>query len=71
MLNTTKIRVAYKAFLIDSAGEPTSPNVRVFDPRFRGGPIYRTTSLERAMNWIDGYRDGFTWALNLALHDPC
>jgi hypothetical protein len=39
--------------------------VAVFDPRYpRDGALYRTTSLDHAMRWIDAYRDGQQWAVD-------
>lgn len=33
--------------------------VAVFDPRFpRDAPLYKATSLDEAMKWIDAYRTG-------------
>ena len=38
--------------------------VAVFDPRYkRLPPLYKTTSLDQAMRWIDAYRDGAQWAV--------
>ena len=38
--------------------------VRVFDTRFPKQPaVYRTTSLDLAMRWVDAYRDGQHWAV--------
>ncbi len=38
--------------------------VAVFDPRFPRDPaLYNTTSLDKAMRWVDAYRDGQQWAV--------
>jgi hypothetical protein len=37
--------------------------VDVFDPRYpQDSSLYRTTSLDRAMRWVDAYRNGAVWA---------
>jgi hypothetical protein len=33
-------------------------------------PLYRAESLEAATEWVDGYRDGVTWAVLAKLPDP-
>lgn len=38
--------------------------VKVFDPRFKRDPaLYKTTSLNLAMKWVDAYQKGEQWAL--------
>jgi hypothetical protein len=42
-----------------------TPPVAVFDPRVPRDPaIYKTTSLDEAMRWVDAYRDGLQWAID-------
>jgi hypothetical protein len=46
------------------APDGLSGQVDVFDPRFPRDPsLYRTTSLDLAMKWIDAYREGVAWAV--------
>ncbi len=54
--------VTYNGFKITT----TPPNVvKVFDVRFKRDPaLYQTTSLDKAMKWVDAYRDGHQWALD-------
>lgn len=41
-----------------------TPPVAVFDPRFPRDPaLYRATSLDDAMRWVDAYRKGEQWAV--------
>lgn len=55
----------YKGYKLLVQGR--TPPVSVFDPRFPRDPaIYRTISLDLAMRWVDGYRNGEIWALNTA-----
>ncbi len=64
----TTLPLTYKAYEIVTldGAEPTV--VAVHDPRFRRNrPIYRTTSLDKAMRWIDAYRDGQAWATQDAI----
>jgi hypothetical protein len=47
------------------APDGLSGQVDVFDPRFPRDPsLYRTTSLDLAMKWVDAYRDGQQWAMS-------
>jgi hypothetical protein len=47
------------------APDGLSGQIDVFDPRFPRDPsLYRTTSLDLAMKWIDAYRDGQQWAVS-------
>lgn len=39
--------------------------VAVFDPQFKRDPaLYKTTSLELAMKWVDAYQKGEQWAID-------
>ena len=46
------------------ANDSVHPPVCVYDSRFATDPaVYRTTSLDRAMRWVDAYVKGEQWAV--------
>lgn len=48
--------------------ETAAKPVAVYDPRYKREPaLYRTTSLDLAIRFIDAYRDGQIWATEAAL----
>jgi hypothetical protein len=65
-MTATPILLTYKAYKLVSRAAPDgmSAQVEVFDPRYKRDPaIYRTTSLDLAMKWVDAYREGQQWAI--------
>ena len=49
--------------------ESQQPPVAVFDPRFPRAPaLYKTTSLDQAMRWVDAYIKGEQWANEVAVN---
>jgi hypothetical protein len=60
---------SYEHYTIHSElGDDGVGRVKVFDPRFPGSPaIYKTTSLDLAIRWIEGYRKGHQWAVEAAI----
>ena len=55
--------LTYKGFKVTTRMRDGVPSVEVFDPRFKRDPaLYKTTSLDLAMRWVDAYRDGAVWA---------
>jgi len=48
--------------------EDKTPPVAVFDLRYPRDPaLYKTTSLDEAMRWVDAYRKGEQWAVDARL----
>ena len=57
----------YNGFKV-TVREDKSPPVAVFDLRYPRDPaLYRDTSLDLAMRWIDAYRKGEHWAVSAAV----
>lgn len=53
----------YNGYKITTRMVAMVPEAAVFDPRYPRDPgLYKTTSLDKAMRWIDGYRNGEIWA---------
>lgn len=61
-------RYDYHGYLIIVSVDQTPP-VSVFDPRFLPSDpaLYKATSLDLAMKWIDAYRAGAQWAVEARL----
>lgn len=61
----------YKGYELDSNGDSGRPEVEVVDLRMEvpgpdgrhGHTVYRTTSLDEAIKWVDGYIAGYQWAV--------
>ena len=55
----------YKGYHIESDASGKLAAVRVYG---RGDElVYETTSLDKAMRWVDAYRDGVHWAMSEAI----
>lgn len=68
MTNLNLNLLTYKSFKISARMRDDVPEAAVFDPRYPGDPaLYKTTSLDEAMRWVDAYRAGAIWADQEAL----
>lgn len=62
-------KLTYKGYVMTgSMGEDGVGDVRVYHPD-SPLPFYKTTSLDRAMRWVDAYRDGVIWAVQARLRE--
>lgn len=55
-------RFDYKGMRVQTNGNPTKPEVKVFWNSCFLNPLYVTTSLDLAMRWVDAYQKGEQWA---------
>lgn len=57
----------YKGYKI-SVRESQTPPVAVFHPLYPKAPaLYKATSLDQGMRWVDAYIKGEAWANDLAV----
>lgn len=56
-------RFDYKGLQVETNNNPQKPLVRVFWKSCYLNPLYKTTSLDLAMKWIDAYQRGDHWAV--------
>ena len=60
-------RFDYKGLQIETNGNQLKPAVKVFWNSCFLNPLYRTTSLDLAMRWIDAYQADQQWAVEAKL----
>jgi hypothetical protein len=61
------MRFEYKGTVLQTNSNPDKPEVKVFWNSCFLNPVYKTTSLDLAMRWVDAYRAGQHWAVEAKL----